>query len=73
MPNSTPKPRSANGKKVARLYHLDVNTVRKLDALATLCGGHAAAVSYAIDATYTAAGKALNGLKVDPPGSRKTR
>lgn len=58
---------SRNSKKQARLYHLDQQTIHKLDALAVLCGGHGAAVTYAIDATYEAAGSALKKLKVRPP------
>lgn len=56
-----------SGKKQARLYHLDRQTIQKLDALAVLCGGHGAAVAYAIDATYQAAGAALKNLKVKLP------
>jgi hypothetical protein len=56
-----------SSKKQARLYHLDRETIQKLDALAVLCGGHGAAVTYAIDATYEAAGAALRKMKVKPP------
>ena len=66
MPTTATKP-ARNGKKQARLYHLDRQTIQKLDALAVLCGGHGAAVTYAIDATYEAAGAALKKLKVRPP------
>lgn len=66
MSNPTSKP-PRSGKKQARLYHLDHETIQKLDALAVLCGGHGAAVSYAIHATYQAAGEALRKLKVRPP------
>jgi hypothetical protein len=65
MPTANKSARS--GKKQARLYHLDSNTIQKLDALAVLCGGHGAAVTYAIDATYEAAGAALKKLKVKSP------
>lgn len=58
---------SRSSKKQARLYHLDRETIQKLDALAVLCGGHGAAVTYAIDATYQAAGTALKKIKVKPP------
>ncbi|MGE5095208.1 MAG: hypothetical protein ACM3SO_08710 [Betaproteobacteria bacterium] len=67
MPSTTTKPARNSGKKQARLYHLDRHTIQKLDALAVLCGGHGAAVTYAIDATYEAAGAALKKLKVRPP------
>lgn len=66
MPTTATKP-SRNTKKQARLYHLNSQTIKKLDALAVLCGGHGAAVTYAIDATYEAAGAALRKLKVRPP------
>ena len=66
MPTTTNKP-ARSLKKQARLYHLDRQTIQKLDALAVLCGGHGAAVTYAIDATYEAAGAALKNLKVKPP------
>ncbi|HET7547319.1 MAG TPA: hypothetical protein VFJ86_06090 [Usitatibacter sp.] len=65
MPTTANK--SRNAKKQARLYHLDPQTIQKLDALAVLCGGHGAAVTYAIDATYQAAGAALKKMKVRPP------
>lgn len=64
---TTPSKPARITKKQARLYHLDRDTIQKLDALAVLCGGHGAAVSYAIDATYQAAGVALKKLKVRPP------
>jgi hypothetical protein len=66
MPTTANK-HARNGKKQARLYHLDRETIQKLDALAVLCGGHGAAVTYAIDATYQAAGAALKKMKVRPP------
>jgi len=66
MPTTTNKP-ARNSKKQARLYHLDRETIQKLDALAVLCGGHGAAVTYAIDATYQAAGTALKKMKVKSP------
>jgi len=56
-----------NSRKQARLYHLDRQTIQKLDALAVLCGGHGAAVTYAIDATYEAAGTALKKIKIKRP------
>jgi hypothetical protein len=65
MPTTANK--SRNSKKQARLYHLDQQTIQKLDALAVLCGGHGAAVTYAIDATYQAASAALKKMKVRPP------
>lgn len=66
MPTTANKS-SRTSKKQARLYHLDRETIQKLDALAVLCGGHGAAVTYAIDATYQAAGTALKKIKVKPP------
>ena len=66
MPTTASKP-ARSSKRQARLYHLDRETIQKLDALAVLCGGHGAAVTYAIDATYQAAGAALKKLKVRPP------
>jgi hypothetical protein len=48
----------------ARLYHLHLNTIKKLDALAVLYGGHNVAVESAIAATYEAAGDALKKMKV---------
>ena len=64
---TTPNKHARSSKKQARLYHLDRETIQKLDALAVLCGGHGAAVTYAIDATYQAAGVALKNLKVKSP------
>ncbi len=66
MPTTANKP-ARSSKRQARLYHLDRATIQKLDALAVLCGGHGAAVTYAIDATYQAAGAALKKIKVKPP------
>ena len=48
----------------ARLYHLRPDTIKKLDALAVLYGGHNVAVESAIAATYEAAGDALRKMKV---------
>ncbi|HWH40009.1 MAG TPA: hypothetical protein VNU21_09235 [Usitatibacter sp.] len=48
----------------ARLYHLRPDTIKKLDALAVLFGGHNIAVESAISATYEAAGNALKKMKV---------
>ena len=66
MSTTATKP-ARSSKKQARLYHLDRQTIQKLDALAVLCGGHGAAVTYAIDATYQAAGVALKKIKVRSP------
>jgi len=65
MPTTANKP--VRSRKQARLYHLDRDTIQKLDALAVLCGGHGAAVTYAIGATYQAAGAALKKMKVRAP------
>ena len=48
----------------ARLYHLRPDTIKKLDTLAVLFGGHNIAVESAIAATYEAAGSALKKMKV---------
>lgn len=48
----------------ARLYHLRADTIRKLDTLAVLYGGHNIAVESAIAATYEAAGDALKKMKL---------
>jgi hypothetical protein len=48
----------------ARLYHLRPDTIRKLDTLAVLYGGHNVAVESAIAATYQAAADALKKMKV---------
>ena len=48
----------------ARLYHLSPDTIKKLNALAVLYGGHNIAVESAISATYEAAGTALKKMKV---------
>jgi hypothetical protein len=48
----------------ARLYHLHPDTIKKLDTLAVLYGGHNVAVESAIAATYEAAGTALKKMKV---------
>ncbi|HET9652347.1 MAG TPA: hypothetical protein VFP36_09155 [Usitatibacter sp.] len=48
----------------ARLYHLSANTIKKLDTLAVLYGGHNVAVESAISATYEAAGDALKKMKL---------
>jgi hypothetical protein len=48
----------------ARLYHLSPSTIKKLNVLAVLYGGHNVAVESAIAATYEAAGNALKKMKV---------
>jgi hypothetical protein len=48
----------------ARLYHLRADTIKKLDALAVLYGGHNIAVESAIAATYEATSDALKKMKV---------
>lgn len=48
----------------ARLYHLSSDTIKMLDTLAVLYGGHNVAVESAIAATYEAAGDALKKMKV---------
>ena len=48
----------------ARLYHLSPTSIKKLNALAVLYGGHNIAVESAIAATYEAAGTALKKMKV---------
>ncbi len=48
----------------ARLYHLRADTIKKLDTLAVLYGGHNIAVENAIAATYEAAGDALKKMKL---------
>jgi hypothetical protein len=48
----------------ARLYHLRPDTIKMLDTLAVLYGGHNIAVESAIAATYEAAGDALKKMRV---------
>ena len=48
----------------ARLYHLHPQTIKKLDTLAVLYGGHNIAVESAIAATYDAAASALKKMKL---------